>query len=159
MNKRKTLSSNHKIEMTMPVLLQYLKNRGITMEPMAILTIITFLITLCLILWRPEEINEAIPATVGAFIIVLLGSVTISDLLAITRTISDAAITIVSTIVMTIVLESIGFFNWVAEKLAEKAKGSGIRLFWYVNLLCFMMTLFFNNDGSILITESIKYFV
>lgn len=152
MNKRKTLSNNHKIEMTMPVLLQYLKNRGITMEPMAILTIITFLITLCLILWRPKEINEAIPATVGAFIIVLLGSVTISDLLAITRTISDAAITIVSTIVMTIVLESIGFFNWVAEKLAEKAKGSGIRLFWYVNLLCFMMTLFFNNDGSILIT-------
>jgi len=43
----------------------------------------------------------------------------------------------------------------VAEKLAAKAKGSGIRLFWYVNLLCFLMTLFFNNDGSILITTPI----
>ena len=60
-----------------------------------------------------------------------------------------------ATIVMAIVLESFGFFNWVAEKLAEKAKGSGIRLFWYVNLLCFLMTLFFNNDGSILITTPI----
>ena len=60
-----------------------------------------------------------------------------------------------ATIVMAIVLESFGFFNWVAEKLAAKANGSGIRLFWYVNLLCFLMTLFFNNDGSILITTPI----
>lgn len=121
------------------------------MEPMAIITILTFLGTLGFILWRPRNINEAIPATVGAIIIILCGSVTMTDLFKITETISDAAITIMATIVMAIVLESFGFFNWVAEKLAEKAKGSGIRLFWYVNLLCFLMTLFFNNDGSILI--------
>lgn len=121
------------------------------METVAIITIITFLVTLCFILWRPGNINESIPATIGAIIIILLGSVSLTDLLTIARTISDAAITIMATIVMAIVLESFGFFNWVAEKLAEKAKGSGIRLFWYVNLLCFLMTLFFNNDGSILI--------
>lgn len=121
------------------------------MEPITIITIVTFLVTLGFIFWRPRNINEAVPATAGALIIILCGSVTITDLLKITQTISDAAITIMATIVMAIVLESFGFFNWVAEKLAEKAKGSGIRLFWYVNLLCFLMTLFFNNDGSILI--------
>ncbi len=119
------------------------------------ITIITFLVTLGLILWRPKGINEAIPAAIGAIIVVLSGSVSLSDLGIISKTISGAAITIMATIVMAIVLESFGFFNWVAEKLAARAKGSGIRLFWYVNLLCFLMTLFFNNDGSILITTPI----
>ncbi|WP_223587705.1 arsenic transporter [Neobacillus bataviensis] len=119
------------------------------------ITIITFLVTLGFILWRPRGINEAIPASIGAIIVVLSGSVTLTDLGIIADTISGAAITIMATIVMAIVLESFGFFNWVAEKLAAKAKGSGIRLFWYVNLLCFLMTLFFNNDGSILITTPI----
>ncbi|SFC91359.1 arsenite efflux membrane protein ArsB [Bacillus sp. OV322] len=119
------------------------------------ITILTFLVTLGFILWRPRGINEAIPAAIGAIIIVISGSVSISDLAIIAGTISGAAITIVATIVMAIVLESFGFFNWMAEKLAAKAKGSGIRLFWYVNLLCFLMTLFFNNDGSILITTPI----
>ncbi|SDM85562.1 arsenical pump membrane protein [Bacillus sp. OK048] len=119
------------------------------------ITVLTFLITLGFILWRPRGINEAIPATIGAIIVVLCGSVSLTDLGIITETISGAAITIMATIVMAIVLESFGFFNWAAEKLAEKANGSGIRLFWYVNLLCFLMTLFFNNDGSILITTPI----
>lgn len=125
------------------------------MQPMVFITIITFLVTLVFILWRPKGLNEAIPATIGAIVIILTGSVSLSDLGIIAETISDAAITIMATIVMAIVLESFGFFHWVAEKLTEKAKGSGIRLFWYVNLLCFMMTLFFNNDGSILITTPI----
>ncbi|WP_083446306.1 arsenic transporter [Viridibacillus arvi] len=122
---------------------------------MAWVTILTFLVTLVFILWRPKGINEAIPATIGAIIVLLSGSVSLTELGIITETISGAAITIMATIVMAIVLESFGFFNWVAEKLAERAKGSGIRLFWYVNLLCFLMTLFFNNDGSILITTPI----
>src|SRR3954451_25428131 len=119
------------------------------------ITIITFLTTLGFILWRPRGINEAIPAAIGAVIVILSGSVSLPDLGIISNTISGAAITIMATIVMAIVLESFGFFHWVAEKLAEKAKGSGIRLFWYVNRLCVLMTLFFNNDGSILITTPI----
>lgn len=121
------------------------------MQILDIITVITFLLTLGFIFWRPRNMNEAIPALVGAIIVILCGSVTMTDLFTIIKTISDAAITIMATIVMAIVLESFGFFNWVAELLAEKANGSGIRLFWYVNLLCFLMTLFVNNDGSILI--------
>jgi arsenical pump membrane protein len=124
-------------------------------QPMVWMTIFAFAATLIFILWRPRGINEAIPATIGAIFVIISGSVSLTDLRVITETISGAAITIMATIVMAIVLESFGFFNWVAEKLAAKAKGSGIRLFWYVNLLCFLMTLFFNNDGSILITTPI----
>ncbi|WP_026575508.1 arsenic transporter [Bacillus sp. UNC438CL73TsuS30] len=125
------------------------------LQPMAWITILAFLGTLVFILWRPKGMNEAIPAAIGALIVLLSGSVSFSDLGVIADTISGAAITIMATIVMAIVLESFGFFNWVADKLAEISKGSGVRLFWYVNLLCFLMTLFFNNDGSILITTPI----
>ncbi|MFD1128153.1 MULTISPECIES: arsenic transporter [unclassified Paenibacillus] len=119
------------------------------------ITIAAFIFSMVLIIWRPKGLNEAIPASIGALLVVLSGSVTYLDLFTITTTISSAAITILATIVMAIILESFGFFNWAAEGLAARARGSGVRLFWYVNLLCFLMTLFFNNDGSILITTPI----
>ncbi|AZV44518.1 arsenic transporter [Peribacillus asahii] len=121
----------------------------------SLLTVLAFLFTIVFVMWRPKGVNEAIPATIGAVLILMTGSVSISDLWQITETIGGAAITIIATIVMALVLESFGFFKWTAELLAHQAKGSGIRLFWYVNLLCFLMTLFVNNDGSILITTPI----
>ncbi|MDQ8734344.1 ArsB/NhaD family transporter [Paenibacillus sp. LHD-38] len=121
---------------------------------MIIMTVCAFLFTLSFIFWRPH-VNEAIPATVGAAIVLLSGSVSLQDLGQITETISGAAVTIIATIVMAIVLESFGFFYWAAELITKKARGSGIRLFWLTNLFCFLMTLFVNNDGSILITTPI----
>jgi arsenical pump membrane protein len=56
---------------------------------------------------------------------------------------------------MAVILESFGFFHWAAAKLASLARGSGYRLYWFIQLLCFLMTLLFNNDGSILITTPI----
>ncbi len=107
------------------------------------------------IFWRPKGINEAVPATIGAIIVLACGSVTFLDLHDISAKVVGAAITIIATIVMANVLESFGFFHWAAAQLVIRAKDSGIRLFWYTNLLCFFMTLFFNNDGSILITTPI----
>ncbi len=121
----------------------------------SIITIAAFFVTMLVIFWRPRELNEAIPATIGAIIVIISGTVSWTDLIDISSKVTGAAITIIATIIMAIVLESFGFFHWCAVQLASKAKGSGIRLFWYTNLLCFLMTLFFNNDGSILITTPI----
>ncbi|WP_183184283.1 arsenic transporter [Anoxybacteroides voinovskiense] len=119
------------------------------------ITILAFLITMMLVYWRPKGINEAIPAMIGAVLVILGGAVNSSHLLDITTKVSGAAVTIISTLVMALVLESIGFFHWIATLLARRANGSGLRLFWYTNALCFLMTLFFNNDGSIMITTPI----
>lgn len=122
---------------------------------MIAITVSAFLLTLLFIFWRPGGLNEAIPAVGGAIVVLLSGSVTLHDLGTISETVGGAAITILATIVMANVLESFGFFTWAAEKVASYARGSGIRLFWLVNLFCFLMTLLFNNDGSILITTPI----
>ncbi|WP_276351533.1 arsenic transporter [Cohnella caldifontis] len=119
------------------------------------LTIFSFALTVLLMMWRPKGVNEAVPATGGALLVFLAGSVSWSDLVRIGATVSGAAITIIATIVIAMVLESIGFFQWAADGLAARSRGSGYRLFVYVNLVCFLMTLFFNNDGSILITTPI----
>jgi arsenical pump membrane protein len=108
-----------------------------------------------LIFIRPKNMNEAIPATIGAILVFLSGSVSVGDLFDISSKVTGAAITIIATIVMAIVLESFGFFSWTAALMLKLSKGSGVRLFWNTLLLCFLMTLFFNNDGSILITTPI----
>lgn len=119
------------------------------------LTVFFFLLTITFVIWRPRGVNEAVPATIGALLIFLTGTVSFTDLADISSKISGAAITIMATMVMAIALESFGFFHWVATTLLKKSKGSGFRLFWLTNLLCFLMTLFLNNDGSILITTPI----
>lgn len=94
-------------------------------------------------------------AAIGAGIILITGLVSKPDVMDIISKIGGASITILATIVMAVILESFGFFHWSAAKLANLAKGSGRRLYWYIQLLCFLMTLLFNNDGSILITTPI----
>ena len=116
---------------------------------------IIFLSVISLIIWRPKGLNESIPTAIGAAITIFLGIVPLDDIYKIFDIVSGASITIISTIIMSIVLESIGFFNWVAFNLVKKAKGSGTLLYIYVNLICFLTTIFFNNDGSILITTPI----
>ncbi|VEF48328.1 arsenical pump membrane protein [Bacillus freudenreichii] len=119
------------------------------------ITFFVFLLTMLVIFWRPGGLNEAVPATLGAVIILLTGIVSGADLLDIINKIGGASVTIIATVVMAVILESFGFFHWAAARLANLAKGSGYRLYWYIQLLCFLMTLLFNNDGSILITTPI----
>lgn len=114
-----------------------------------------FLFTIILMLWRPFGINEIIPTSIGAAIVLIYGIVPWSDVLNIFEIVRGASLTILSTIMMSVVLDSIGFFKWIATNIITRSRGSGIKLFVYTNLLCFFMTLFFNNDGSILITTPI----
>lgn len=119
------------------------------------LTFGVFIITVIFLMWRPGGLNESIPTSLGALLLVLTGVSSYAHIVGIFGIVSGAAVTILSTIVMSIILESIGFFRWIALNMIEKARGSGFRLYWLILLLCFLMTIFFNNDGSILITTPI----
>lgn len=125
----------------------------------SILTLLAFFITMLFIFWRPKGLNEAIPATIGAFMVILCGSVSLTDLGEIGSKVTGASVTILATMIMAIALESFGFFYWVAAKLLQQSRGSGIKLFWLTNSLCFLMTIFLNNDGSVLITTPILLLV
>lgn len=119
------------------------------------ISVTVFLFTITIILWRPKGINEVWPASFGALLILLTGTVSYHDVFSIFDKIGGASITIIATLVMAVILESFGFFHWAAARLGELAKKSGYQLYWYIQLLCFLMTFLFNNDGSILITTPI----
>jgi arsenical pump membrane protein len=119
------------------------------------LTVFSFIMTIVLIMWRPKGLNVSVPALVGAALMVIAGSVTLADLKVITSDVSGAAVTIMATIAMALVLESFGVFHFIADFLARLSKNSGIRLFWYINLMSLLMTLVFNNDGAIIIATPI----
>jgi Na+/H+ antiporter NhaD/arsenite permease-like protein len=75
-----------------------------------LLTLTVFLLAVFFIIWRPRGINEAIPTTAAAVCILMIGIVPLVDVYNIFGVVSGASFTILSTIVMSIVLESIGFF-------------------------------------------------
>lgn len=114
-----------------------------------------FITVIIFILWRPRKILEAVPAILGAAAMFALGYISLAGLRSIFHLVSGPGFTILSTIIMSSVLDRAGFFQWAANQLVIKANGSGKKLFIYVLLLCFLMTLFFNNDGSVLITTPI----
>lgn len=119
------------------------------------ITFAVFMLTMLMIFWRPIDMHEAWPASIGAAMIFLTGMLSFEDILDIINKIGGASITIIATITMAVILESFGFFHWAAARLGALAKGSGLRLYWYIQMLCFLMTVLFNNDGSILITTPI----
>lgn len=119
------------------------------------ITLVVFIVTMLMIFWRPSDMHEAWPASIGAMVIFLTGMISYEDIVDILNKIGGAFVTIIATIVMAVILESFGFFHWAAARLGALAKGSGLRLYWYIQLLCFLMTFLFNNDGSILITTPI----
>jgi arsenical pump membrane protein len=118
-------------------------------------TLTVFSLTVLFLIWRPGGLHESVPTAIGAGVLIACGIVPLSQLLPILQMVGTASVTFLCTIVMSLVLESIGFFRWSAYNVIRQAKGSGIRLFWWIILLCFIMTLFFNHDGSILITTPI----
>jgi arsenical pump membrane protein len=113
------------------------------------LALAAFLVTVVLVLWRPGRIHEAIPALIGAFAMFLFGLVDRADVLQVTHVVWNSAMTIISTFVMASVLEGAGFFDWVGDRLLERAHGSGRRLFHLLLAFSACLTLFLNNDGSI----------
>lgn len=124
-----------------------------------IIPYIVFLFVLTFLYWRPKDLNEAFPATIGALIILATGGVTFQNIIEINDKIGSPSLTILSSIVISIVLESFGLFSWAAHLIATYIKGSGKKLFIFVNLFCILVTFLFNNDGSILITTPIIIFL
>lgn len=125
------------------------------LQPHAVLALLIFLSTVTLVIWRPKGVHEMIPAILGGAATLVLGLTGWPDVHRISVIVSNAAITIISTFAMSSVLDNVGFFRWTAVNLARRAGGDGMRLWVYVLLLALGMTLFLNNDGSILIATPI----
>ncbi len=114
-----------------------------------------FLITLVLIIVQPRGLKIGTIAVTAACVALMLGVVDMADIREVISIVWDATLAFIGIILLSMVLDEIGFFEWCAIKMAKLSKGSGALMFIYSLLLGSFVSALFANDGAALILTPI----
>ncbi|PNB70795.1 arsenical efflux pump membrane protein ArsB [Pseudomonas sp. GW456-E7] len=114
-----------------------------------------FLLTMVLVIWQPKGLGVGWSASLGAVLALLAGVVTLHDIPLVWAIVWNATATFISLIIISLLLDEAGFFQWAALHVARWAKGDGRRLFVFTILLGAGVSALFANDGAALILTPI----
>ncbi|MCG8293195.1 arsenic transporter [Pseudomonas entomophila] len=120
-----------------------------------LIAIAVFVFTLVLVIWQPKGLGVGWSAALGALIALAVGAVSLQDIPTVWAIVWNATTTFIAVIIISLLLDEAGFFEWAALHVARWANGSGHRLFAFCVLLGAAVSALFANDGAALILTPI----
>ncbi|MCZ2496132.1 arsenical efflux pump membrane protein ArsB [Xylophilus sp. Kf1] len=114
-----------------------------------------FVVTLVLVLWQPRGLGIGWSASMGAVAALALGAVSLADIPVVWAIVWNATATFIAVIVISLLLDEAGFFEWAALHVARWGGGRGRLLFTFIVSLGAVVSAVFANDGAALILTPI----